>query len=137
MSFELLEHEADIGFRTQGATLEALFAGCACALVAMIIDVDGIQPREQISLAATGSDYESLLVNWLNEVLYCVDGRRMALGRFDVVRLDPTRIECIAGAEPRDGRRHAAKRIVKAVTYHQLKVTATADGWVGEVFVDV
>jgi len=128
MSFELLEHAADIGFRARGATAEALFAGCAGALIAMIMDVDGIRPIEQISLAATGSDYESLMVNWLNEVLYWVDGRRMALGRFDVVRLDQTRIECIASGEPRDSRRHAAKRIVKAVTYHQLKVTATADG---------
>ena len=73
----------------------------------------------------------------MNEVLYWVDGRRMALGRFDVVRLDQTRIESIAVGEPRDSRRHAAKRIVKAVTYHQLKVAATADGWVAEVFVDV
>jgi len=137
MSFELLEHQADIGFRARGATAEALFSGCAGALVAMIMDVDGIRPTKQISLAATGSDYESLMVNWLNEVLYWVDGRRMALGRFEVVRLDQTRIECIASGEPRDSRRHAAKRIVKAVTYHQLKVAATADGWVGEVFVDV
>jgi len=137
MNFELLEHQADIGFRARGATMQALFASCASALVAMIIEVDGIQPTEQISLAAAGGDYESLMVNWLNEVLYWVDGRRVALAGFDVVWLDPARIECIAGGEPRDSRRHAPKRIVKAVTYHQLNVTETADGWVAEVFVDV
>jgi SHS2 domain-containing protein len=115
MNFELLEHQADIGFRARGATAEALFAACAEALVAMILDVEGIRCSDEIGLAATGTDYESLMVNWLNEVLYWVDGRRVALGTFDVVRLDATHIECIARGEPRDAWRHPPKRIVKAV----------------------
>ena len=54
MNFELLDHEADIGFRARGATVEGLFAACASALVAMIMDSEGIRPTEQISLTATG-----------------------------------------------------------------------------------
>jgi len=137
MNFELLDHEADIGFRVRADTPEALFAGCAGALVAMILEVEAIRPMERISLMATGSDYESLMVNWLNEVLYWVDGRKFAFGTFTVTHLDPARIECVGAGEPRDGSRHAANRIVKAVTYHQLKVEKAAEGWLAEVFVDV
>ena len=101
MSFDLLEHPADIGFRARGATLEELFANSAHALLSIILDPSDIRPIQSISIPGSGADRESLLVNWLNEVLYYVDGRRMALGTFDVVRVDETRVECIARGEPR------------------------------------
>lgn len=137
MTFELLEHPADIGFRVRAESLPGLFAGCAEALVSIILDPAGIRLTGQVALAAEGGDLESLMVNWLSEVLYYTDGRRMALGAFEISRLDPMRIECIARGELRDESRHPAKLIVKAVTYHQLKVAETASGWVAEVYVDI
>ena len=120
-----------------GATLEDLFAEAARALVSIILDPRSIRATESISIAAGGGDRESLLVNWLNEVLYDVDGRRMALGTFQVSRMDEARVECVASGEPRDRERHPSRLVVKAVTYHQLKVAQTADGWIAEVFVDI
>jgi SHS2 domain-containing protein len=137
MEFELLEHPADIGFRAYGASIEELFANCAQAVVSIILDPSNIHSAKRISLSADGSDYESLLVNWLNEVLYYVDGKRIALGAFDISRLTETCIECIATGEPRDLRRHPPRLVVKAVTYHQLKVHRTENGWIAEVYVDV
>ena len=137
LSFDLLEHPADIGFRARGATLEELFANSARALLSIILDPSDIRPIQSISIPGTGADPESLLVNWLNEVLSYVDGRRMALGTFDVVRVDETRVECIARGEPRDRDRHPSRLGVKAVTYHQLKVAPMEGGWIAEVFVDI
>jgi SHS2 domain-containing protein len=137
MDFELLDHPADIGFRAQGATLPDLFANCAHALVFLILDPSHIHPADQFSLSAEGIDYESLMVNWLNEVLYYTDSRRIAFGAFNISKLDRTSIECRAAGEPRDSQRHPAKVVVKAVTYHQLKVFPTEDGWAAEVYVDV
>jgi SHS2 domain-containing protein len=137
LSFDLLEHPADIGFRARGATLEELFANSAHALLSIILASSNIRPIQSISIPGSGADPESLLVNWLNEVLYYVDGRRMALGTFDVVRVDETRVECIARGEPRDRDRHASRLGVKAVTYHQLKVALMEGGWIAEVFVDI
>jgi SHS2 domain-containing protein len=73
----------------------------------------------------------------LNEVLYHVDGRRMALGAFDVARVDETYVECVARGEPCDRNRHPLRLVVKAVTYHQLKVARTDGGWVAEVYLDI
>ena len=137
MSFDLLEHPADIGFRARGATLEELFANSARALLSIILDPSDIRPLQSISIPGTGADRESLLVNWLNEVLYYVDGRRLALGSFDVVSVDETHVECIARGEPRDLYRHPSRLGVKGVTYHQLKVAPTEGGWIAEVFVDI
>jgi SHS2 domain-containing protein len=137
VTFELLEHPADIGFRARGATLEELFASCACALVSIILDPSAIRPTESISIPGVGGDLESLLVNWLNEVLYYVDGRRLALAEFAVSRVSGTNAECIARGERRDRERHPSRVNVKAVTYHQLKVQQTSDGWVVDVYVDI
>jgi SHS2 domain-containing protein len=137
MEFELLEHPADIGFRARGATLEELFANCARALVFITLDSSQIRPAQSVSLSADGIDYESLLVNWLNEVLYYVDGKRIALDTFEISQLNDTRIECIARGELRDLRKHPPRLVVKAVTYHQLKVQRTESRWIAEVYVDV
>lgn len=137
VTFELIDHPADIGFRAYGTTLEELFATCAHALVAIVLDPSDIRPTKSFLIPAIGGDLESLLVNWLNEVLFEVDGRRVALGEFTIDRVSPTNVDCVARGEPRDRRRHPSRVIVKAVTYHQLKVERTADGWVAEVYVDV
>lgn len=137
MSFEILEHPADMGFRTRGNSLPELFANCGHALVAIILDASDVREREAVAVAATGGDRESLVVNWLNELLYYVDGKRWAPARFEIARLDETSIECTAWGEPRDPQRHPAKLVVKAVTYHQLTVKKTNDGWVAEVYLDI
>lgn len=136
-SFEFLEHPADIGFRAYGADLSGLFANCACALLALILDVSRIEPVEQYSISAEGSDYESLLVNFLNEVLYYVDGKRLAFADFLIEELDQVHITCVASGEPRNRNRHHGKLVVKAVTYHQLRVAREGERWIAEVYVDI
>jgi protein archease len=136
-SVELLEHPADIGFRAYGTNLSGLFVNCACALQSLIVDVSQIEPVAQFSIGAEASDYESLLVNFLNEVLYYIDGKRLAFAGFTIEELDDVHIKCVACGEPRDRNRHPGKLVVKAVTYHQLKVAMEADHWIAEVYVDI
>lgn len=135
--FELLEHPADIGFRAFGGTPAELFANAAVALLSIAAVLDSVDPREQYRIAAEGSDYESLLVNWLNEVLYWYDGKRVAFAEFRVSEIGPTSISALAFGEPRDPERHPARLVVKAVTWHQLKVEERDEGWVAEVYLDV
>ena len=135
--FEILEHTADIGFRAQGRTAAELFEASAEALVSIALEIDRISPRVEYPLAAAGADYESLLVNWLGEVLYWMDGERLAFRRFRVSEITPIGVSGAAAGEPRDPARHLARLIVKGVTYHQLKVVETAEGWRAEVYLDI
>ena len=139
MNFELLDHPADIGFRARGATLAELFSNCAHALVFIVLDPSNIHLTQSVSITSEGRDRESLLVNWLNEVLYYTDSRRLALGAFQIASLTDTRIDAVALGEPRDREKHSPKLDVKAVTYHQLKIFqgAGATAWTAEVYVDV
>jgi SHS2 domain-containing protein len=135
--FEILEHTADVGFRARGRTKAELFANAALALVSVAVEVDAIAPRFPFPIAVTGEDDESLLVNWLSEVLYYLDGRRVVMRRFEVDELVSGAVRGQGWGEPWDAGRHAAKVIVKGVTYHQLKLTKDAQGWCAEVFLDI
>jgi SHS2 domain-containing protein len=137
MNFETLEHPADVGFRAWGNSLEDLFANCAGALISIILDPSSVTPSQRWDLEAEGSDRESLLVNWLNEVLYYVDTRRLVFNSFRVRFQDPLRLSCEATGEHRTPEKHPVRVSVKAVTYHQLRLFEAGRTWTAEVFVDV
>ncbi len=137
MIFELLEHPADIGFRAHGRTLEDLFANCAHALVSIILDPSDVREEQQWQVMAEGSDIESLLVNWLNEVLYYVDSKRAVFSTFALSFPAQFQLTCTASGQLRDPVQHAVRLSVKAVTYHQLKVSHGGEAWTAEVYVDV
>ncbi len=135
--FEILEHPADIGFRARGRTLAELFEQAGEAMASIALELEDIAPRREYPLSAEGPDLEALLVNWLSEVLYWMDGERIAFRRFRLDRVSPTAVTGAGLGEPRDPARHRAKLIVKAVTYHQLRVAEVPEGWTAEVYLDI
>ena len=135
--FEILEHTADVGIRAFGETLPEIFENAALALQSIALDPAGIEPRLSYALAATGEDPESLLVNWLNEVVYHLDGKRIAMARFHVQTITPTTVAGQAWGEPRESKRHPTRLVVKAATYHQLRIRKDQGRWVAEVYLDV
>ena len=135
--FEVLEHTADIGFRAHAASLKELFESAAEALIDIAMDTSQIAELESYAIRAEGDSQESLLVNWLNEVLYYIDGKRLAMRSFKVSELDAHQLRGIARGEPRHPQRHPGKLIVKGITYHQLKIERDEQGWYCEVYLDV
>ena len=135
--FEILEHAADVGFRARGATKADMFIAAAIALQSVAVDLDQVEPRLPYPIAASGEDDASLLVNWLSEVLYYLDGQRVALQRFSIEEIDSGGIRGQGWGEPRDPERHPPRLVVKGVTYHQLSITKDALGWRAEVYLDV
>jgi SHS2 domain-containing protein len=135
--FEILEHTADIGFRVRGKTLAELFESAAEALVSIAVETEDISPRQPYPLAASGEDREALLVNWLSEVLFWLDGRHIAMRRFEVRELTSRQVTGQAMGEPKSPERHRAKLVVKGITYHQLRIWEDENGWWAEVFLDI
>ena len=136
-AFEVLEHPADIGFRAFGATLPNLFAASALAMLSIAGDPAAAKPCHRYPIAVLSGDRESLLVDWLNEVLYWFDGKCIAFHEVEMTAFHDTALEAIAWGEPRDPERHRARLIVKAVTYHQLKIEQNGGLWLAEVYLDI
>ena len=135
--YELLEHPADIGFRAFGASLADLFANSAVAMLSIAGDPPAVERRQTYHLKTESGDRESLMVDWLSEVLYWYDGRRIAFREFRVAALNDTAIDAIGLGEPRDPSRHSSHLVIKAVTYHQLKIERRGPLWTAEVYLDI
>jgi SHS2 domain-containing protein len=136
-SYEILEHTADIGFRAWGPTAAELFRIAACALMAIAAGGLFVSDIEQHAVEVTGHDYESLMVNWLEEVLYLFDSGRFAADNFIVTEITPEFLRAHLLGEPRDPARHPWRLIVKAITYHQIEVVERDGRWEARVFVDI
>lgn len=126
--FEILEHTADMGFRVRGASADALFANAAAALASITMDNSRAKPLVRHPVLTEGDSLEERLVHWLNEVLWLIDGRGIAPARFE---------SAAVWGEPRDTAKHPPRLVVKAVTFHQLRVWQDAEGWGAEVYLDV
>jgi SHS2 domain-containing protein len=135
--FEILEHPADIGFRAFAPNLPELYAAAAVAMLSIAGDPEAAEPREKRRLTVESGDREGLMVDWLNEVLYWFDGKLFAFREFQVELLAEDRIEAVGVGEPRDPERHRARLIVKAVTYHQLRIEQREGDWIAEVYLDI
>ncbi|QLH75709.1 MAG: archease [Methanomassiliicoccales archaeon] len=121
MRYELLEHTADVMIRAKGRSLAECFANAAYALFDQIVDVEKVEERREYSFNVEGFDLESLLMNFLSEFLYIHDTTRLVFCRFDV-RIEGVALTCTAWGEEIDVERHRAKREIKAVTYHMMKI---------------
>ena len=136
--FEIIDHTADIGFRCWGADPADLFVNAAQAMFEIAADLSQAQPKSEAIFGVSGEDYETLLVNWLNQLVSAFDADEFAPVSYDVRTITPTSFVCQCHGEKRDPARHPWKLIIKAVTYHDLEVTQLDDGrWTARVILDV
>lgn len=136
-SFRVLEHTADVGFEAFGRSPEEAFANAGRALVSLVVDLDTIRPSQQLALEVEGSDPLSLLVNWLSEILYLHDAEGWLFCDFSVQQWAENKIVAVGRGEKFDRQRHRAKLLLKAITYHQLALEETRQGWRAQVYVDI
>ena len=135
--YEYFEHTADIGIHLQSKDWPSLLADAGTALFGLIVaDVGTIRPLQSQQVRVAGTERDYLLFDWLTELLYLFDSQGLVLCRFDVTATEDG-VESEVWGEPFDPLRHLPSHEVKAVTYHELRVTQSAEGWQADVIVDI
>lgn len=135
--FELFEVTADVGITASADTLHELFANAARGMFALMIAPDTTRPAGSLPVEARGTDLPSLLVAWLNELLYRCEVEEWAPADVRVLEVAGGRVRGELLGEPADPARHRFKTIVKAATYHLLECRSDGDRWYGRVVFDV
>jgi SHS2 domain-containing protein len=120
--FDILDHTADVGIVAYGTDISQAFVNAARALFSLITDLDDVAEILYRDIKLTASDQESLLVEWLNELIYLFDTEGIVFKRFDITQLNSTRLKARSYGEKVDSAKHGLKTGVKAATYHMLKV---------------
>ncbi len=135
--WEHFHHQADIGVRGRGETLEEAFAQAATALTAVITDPAKVAPRKTMRVECEAPDRELLLADWLNALVFEMSTRHMLFSRFDV-HIDGKHLSASLGGEPIDRERHRPAVEVKGATYTALRVSRDERGaWMAQAVVDV
>jgi len=135
--YELFEHTSDLGLRVRAPDLASLFREAAEGLFSMMAEEwrpGGATREYEFNLSADARD--TLLFDWLSELLYTFHTARTLLSDFEVM-VEGSRLEAKATGTPLDHAAHQLLHEVKAITYHALKVERTASGWLAEVIVDI
>jgi SHS2 domain-containing protein len=139
--YEYLEHTADIKFLAYGRTLEELFENAALAMFNVMIDTDKVSGETAKEVFLKSSDLESLLVDWLSELLYLFEVDEIVFRKFQVKEIrdegSEYSITARASGEKFYPESHPFETEIKAVTYNQLEIEKTADGWKAQVVVDI
>ena len=135
--WEHFPHQADVGVRGLGATLEQAFEQAALALTAVITDPVIVAPKEMLELSCMAPDVELLLVDWLNALIYEMATRNMLFSRFEV-HLEGNGLTGQVWGEALEVARHHPAVEIKGATYTALKVAQLPDGgWLAQCVVDV
>ena len=135
-SFEFIDHTADAGIRVDAPTLEDLFETAGLAFSELVTSVDSVDCKVERTFKLQEDDIETLLVSWLQELLYLLDTEDLVFSRFQV-RLQDFSLEAAAWGEVFDPKIHTIKTEIKAVTYHQLEVAKSDQGWRAQVIFDI
>lgn len=134
-----VEHTAELELHVEAPSEEQVFAEAGEA-IATLLGYPEPGPTTRRSVAATAADRPALLAEWLNELVYLADEGFL-----------PERVVSIAlsgeadenGGESRrlaatvEGRTGEPRSLVKAVTYHRLRLERDGVLWHGRVVLDV
>ncbi|MEK7354123.1 MAG: archease [Chloroflexota bacterium] len=120
--FEILNHTADVGIIAYGKDTKEAFANAAKGMFSLITELDDVAEVEHRDIELTAPDRESLLVAWLNELIFLFDVDNILFKRFEITRLSKTHLKARGYGEKVDASRHNLKLGIKAATYYMLKI---------------
>jgi len=131
----------DVAFEASGKTIEECFVAAAEATVnVMIEDLSTISRTEVIRLELANSDRDLLLYNFLSELVYFKDARKLLLRvtRVSITKVpEGYKLRAAAYGDTIDPGRHPLGADVKAVTLHKFALVETPDGWKTTVVLDI
>lgn len=139
-TFEILDISGDVGIRAYGKTIEEVFVDAAIGMYSLITGIEDIKEEKTISVSIESHSLEGLLVSWLNELVFQFDaygfvGKAISI---EVLGYQPSALlKAAVSGEEFDIERHERKLLIKAATYHKLRIEKKESGWEIDVIFDI
>jgi SHS2 domain-containing protein len=135
MKYKFLEHTADVKFQAFGNTIEDAFENSALALKETISGKIKIQEKIIKEIKIIGKDKESLLYNFLEELLFLLDAEDFLFSKIKKIKINKNRLSAeILGDKALD---YKFSNDVKAITYNNMFVKKERNKWICQVVLDV
>jgi SHS2 domain-containing protein len=140
-AYRLIDHTADMAFEVEAATWEGLLGAATAAVSDIVLAVgESPEPRSvEREVEVAGADREDVLVAWLNEVVVLFEDEGFLAREVRIDRAEATAARGVLLGRLLDLHREVPDRVIKAVTYHDLRIAeGGAEGkWKAAVVLDL
>ena len=134
--FEILDVSGDVGIKAFGKNIEEAFVHAALGMFSLITDLDAIKEKKEISVSVESDSLDGLLVSWLNELIFHFDTYGFIGSTIIISQITPFtplqgegleegvgyKLKATVNGEEFDQQRHKGKLLIKAATYHKLRI---------------
>ncbi len=129
--YEFLEHTADVKIRAYGKTLGEAFKNTAIATTAVMTDIKQVKETEEKKIRITANDRESLLYDFLQEMLYLLDTEGYLAKSVKRIKIQETKTgyeltATLIGDHAQRG--YDVHTYIKAVTYNEMEINENEKG---------
>jgi len=133
--FEILDHKADLKIRVFGETKEELFENAMIGMFeAAKYQKEVKSQKSKVKIKIQSVDLISLLVDFLSEILYLVETKKLVFENVKFKKFSENEIEAMLIGKP-------LKRMgvhIKGVTYHDLDIHREKNGtWQATILFDI
>jgi SHS2 domain-containing protein len=151
-NFEVIDISGDVGLRAYGENLKDAFINAAIGMYSLITDLEMVREEKAINVSVESDSVEGLVVSWLNELVFYFDtygflGKKVSITEFtpsqplvggeQQASLQVYKLKASLAGEDFDPERHESKLLIKAATYHRLRIDKKNDIWEIDVIFDI
>lgn len=141
MEYEYLKHTADLKFKAYGKNLKHAFENVAKAMFNSMVKLEQISPETEKTIEITSESLESLLFDWLSELLRIQDTNNLLFSEFIITNLrrieDKWYLKARIKGEKFNKEKHTPEMQIKAMTYSELKIEKKAKNYILTIVMDI
>jgi SHS2 domain-containing protein len=151
--FKVLDISGDVGIKAFGKSVKEAFINASFGMYSLITNLNSIKEKKTINVSVESPSLDGLLVSWLNELIFHFDaygfiGKKINITEFTPSLTLPPRgggmgggeaysLKASVSGEDFDPERHESKLLIKAATYHKLRIEKIDDTWEIDVIFDI
>ena len=136
MKYKYLEHTADAKFIAFGRDIDEVFSNSALAMFNILGDTTKVKVTKTKKIKLKARSYESLLYDFLNELLFLLDTKDFFLKEVREIEIN-NKFELEAAVVGDNYKNYDLKSDIKAVTYNDMSIRKTNKGYEAVVVVDI
>lgn len=130
--FQEIEHTADAALQVYGKDCGELLINAALGMFGLIATWENAPLSTEREISLRDVDGETLLVDWLSELLYLHEMEGVVYIDFDILSASPNSLRAIA----RGTHEWLPQTAVKAVTFNDLRIDRTPHGYSATIVFD-
>jgi len=135
LPYEFIDHTADYAMQAWGCDFGDLLQNAGRGMIRLMADVEGVEPRETVTVSARGGSREQVLVRALKQLLLLhEDGWQPVSAR--TITWATGAADLAVGIVKLDDVAHLIEAHLKAVTYHGIEIAGDETGICVQVVFD-